>query len=468
MGGHYPTSRNFHGSFTRDPNTSFRVPSGIAVVPRNRPGFFTPVPGPVKPATFDPATWSGMPDDPWDVPYGKQPYTRNGTFPNPWRPRKVPFGKRGPKVFPSPLGFPKLTRFMPVIGAGLGVATWWFYKPSNPADALTAAGYQCCCGSAAGDVYYFMAPIVSWGCTSESISYCGITFQPYMGDWPAPLPAVPGGYGSRLLVGKKYDGSVENPGPADRCTWVGHWVRPHIPGNDTLPPVEIGPPITIPMVPYLRPLDPNFEWPLVPYVPVPVPRPVWGNDPTRPKQPSYPPKTTGGNTYPPSKVITYPRPAPRPNPYFEFKKVGDPHRPVRPDPRREDENKYTISKRGPFAALATGLLWAASKAYNGITETVDLVAAIYSALPSEVIAQHPNNLTDSQKLPFMLGAIWQHRAQIDMAEALTNIAANAIEDAAWGRYFKTLNQVRRNSGTDVEGFDRTLGEINEVFRELYG
>lgn len=419
-----------------------------------------------KPTGWDsPTYWPDNDNRPRVKPHTRPP----GVFPKGVPIGRKPFGRKPGIVYsPSfPRSFPRLG---PWAGLGIAAAGWILYKPADMAAALEAAGYMKCCGSGGGDVYTFTAPIVSWGCSSEGFERCGITFQPYQGAWPAEVPSVAGGYGSRLLIGKKYGDTPENPGPTDRCTWMEHWVRPHIPGNDTLPGVPIPAPVVIPTTPdFWLPWDPNWWAPLdpTPY------NPNWPAAPPRP-YPNRPPRQWP-RTYPESETGPYPGPTTRvipegwpttttvttSNPFPEIR--VDPGRPVKPD-WPTTERKYSV-RRTPYALLATRLLQLAAGTYGGITEVVDLVSAIYSAIPAEILAKYPDGLAKKDLLPFMLGAIYANRNVIDWQEAVHNIAVNQIEDYAWGKYFKAVDDVSRN-GPYYQGFDRELGALNELFQQV--
>lgn len=397
-----------------------------------------------------------------------KPHTRPpGVFPKGPPRWKKPFGRK-PGIVYAP-GFPRsFPRFGPWAGLGIAAAGWILYKPADLTAGLTAAGYSLCCGGGGGDVFYFSGPIVSWGCGSEGWLACGTTYQPYGGVvGQDDIPAVAGGYGSRVLIGKKY---IPPAGPEDRCTWMEHWVRPHIPGNDTLPGVPAPKPVSIPVTPdYWLPWDPNWWTPLDP---TPF-NPNWPATPPRP-YPNRPPRKWP-RTYPESETGPSPVPTPTPvptgvpttttvtstSPFPEIK--IDPGRPVKP-PRPVTERKYNV-RRTPYALLATRLLQLASGTYGGITEVVDLVSAIYSAIPADILAKYPDGLAKKDLLPFMLGAIYANRNNIDWQEAVHNVAVNQIEDYAWGKYFKAVDDVSRN-GPYYQGFDRELGALNELFQQV--
>lgn len=447
MGGKYPTSRGFHGGF--EPKTgTFRPPSGVRVAPVNRPygGFFPELPNSVqqgwiwgpKPETFNP---SGVD---YDIPHGKQPYGRRH-FPDPWRPKNPPFGRKAPVAYASPLSLPRFPVWPGVAAAGLLV---WYFHPrgiSGPPGWIR-------CYDLGGPKDMQSGPVGFIGCSFQANFQAGV---PMGNTWPYD----PSWGNSPVSV--FFGPDVFPPAPGTRLNYMEQWYWPGGPQTPNLP-LEYLPPIRTPMPLEPMPLDPVNWLPLAPYTYVPTPWPVWDTPPYDPYQ--YPPIKSAGNRVP-GAVIPLPPPK---YPGFGVGPKGsfdtDGHTRGRPHKPRNYEGKYTL--KGPFAAVALRLLQAASRVYNGITETVDLLAAIYSALPADVIAREPDNIPDARVIEYMLGAIWKYRDQIDMNKAAGNILENLIEDKAWGRYFKALNDVRRTTGANVEGWDRELGQLNDLFREL--
>ena len=200
--------------------------------------------------------------------------------------------------------------------------------------------------------------------------------------------------------------------------------------------------------------DPNV-WPPfnpVPVFPIPRPWPGW--------TPKTYPRTVSG-------PVTEPVPVFEPVPDVVITPTGvfptGPHVRTKPDTKTR-EGKYAA--KGPYGLLAAQLLRLAAGTFGGITEVVDLVKAIYAALPAELIAQQPDNLAKKDLLPHMLGLIAKHYKSIDLGEAVENIAVNQVEDWAWGKYFKAVDKVSR-TGTYYQGFDRELSNLNDLFREVY-
>lgn len=457
MGGFYPTQRNFRMPFgggnpwTTFPSGTFN-PGGINVIPRSYPNWFpTNVPSGV-PSTFDPRTWSGMPNDPWDVPHGKQPWDNGGKFPNPWRPKVKPFGKKFPQTVGQGVSLDpsRWARFGPI-----GLVPFflpWFFKP---AGLVMPPGWMLCWDTGAPK-QMFSGPTTAFAdtCSTSELDYL-LSFQVPAGEVGTDTPSVIAWPGSVAF----WQGPEQAGGT--RMQYTCKWRRAGG-GPATVIPYE--PAAFAPVLPRLPSPDPNDLTPLVLFPdPFPEVGPVWTPTP-EPGTTSYPPKVVAG--YDPPGTVTTGQPTLPGLPTTVISTggvtVGPPHV---WEPPRTPESKYKAGT-SPFSILATRLLAVASGLYNGITETVDLVAAIYSALPAHIIAQHPDNLTDAQKLPFMLAMIYQYRNQIDLDEAVDNVIANAVEDAVWGRFFQAQNYVRQQTGINYEGFDRELGYLNDTFREV--
>lgn len=211
---------------------------------------------------------------------------------------------------------------------------------------------------------------------------------------------------------------------------------------------------------FWRPLDPTvYVPPTVPYIQPdppyrPWPGPDVGNDPGG--EPVTDPLTPD--------IVATPDPTPRTRRVPRTRTHTDRgHVRRRPDGRTEHEGKYSASKTG-FGRLAAILLRLAAGTYGGITEVIDLVSALYAALPDRLIAQQPD-LPRDQILAHMLGTIWANRSQLDMQEALHNVAVNAVEDWAWGKYFQAIANVSRR-GPYLEGYQRQLDQLNTEFMDV--
>lgn len=401
----------------------------------------------------------------------------------PWHPGgTINFGKRQPYKFSpwlkkAPIPWGGIGGQL-LIGGGLITFAYLKEEPDWE-GALTAAGYQKCCGSGSGDVYYFMNRIVSWGCQSESISYCGITFQPYMGDWPTGLPATPDGYGARLLIGKKYGGEdPTNPGPEDRATWVGHWVRPHIPGNDTLPPVEIPEPvekaIPLPTPTPVSPFEPLPPWSPEPWVVAPPVSPIAPWNPNPDPTPDLTPETApypfpgvvpivGGPVVIPSITLDV-------DPGTGITIGTDPHRPT--PPREPDKEKKTKPLVGKAAYAWLRALEAAGSSYM---ETDDFVSAIYKGLSWKVRrwrgrdgVWRDRDITTKSRLE----RIYSEFGQMNIMDAIKNVATQEAMDRAVGQIGNALSEAASRAGKagywkGAHGFQYGNNRKNDTWEEMY-
>lgn len=392
-------------------------------------------------------------------PYDRRPLPRVRPL-TPWRPKNPlfkpparlpkPFGRKPIGTYPSPFPsrFPRVGRwFLPL---SLLPFTMWQGSYKMP------AGWIHCWGPF-GKLESMSGPTITcWDtCSTGCIDFM-LGGQVPSGEYGDPI-VVPNWSGN--------DGAVIWFGPGvTRMTYVDKWRRPGaFPGH------------TIPFIPgvvepdFPLDADPNWWLPLVPTPWLPYPRPVWR---PKPEPRTWPRPETGPNPEP--------RPDPRTRPDSDVETEVDPRqrpherprvrhhprtRPGRPKPRVH-ENKYTSAK-GRFGALAAILLRMASRSYGGITEVVDLIASIYGALPPELLAKFPHDLADKDKLPFMLGAIWRYRDQIDYGKALHNYAVNGVEDWIWGKYFQAIDKVSRK-GPYYQGFDVGLGDLNDEFMKVAG
>lgn len=409
-----------------------------------------------------PKWWPDNDNRPRPKPYNRRP----GTFPNTPRRWRKPFGRRTGPVYPSP--FPRSGfRLGPWAGAASFAAAYLLYKPADWSSALTNAGFKLCCSIGDGDVFGY-TNLNNSGCGSGPL-LCGVSLQPFGGhtaDGPMTFPLASNPrLGARMLIGKQM------LNPPDRCTWMQHWMRPSRPSNlPAYQPLVVPGPVQVPVTPdFWLPYDPNWWTPL-------SPTPYNPNFPAAPprRYPKRPPRPTPRTwPAPESGPVTVPLPpfVPVGVPTTTTVSVGNPFpvidtgpiRPVKPTPTTT-ETKYNV-RRSPYALLATRLLQLAAGTHGGITEVVDLVTAMYSAIPADVLARYPDGLAKKDILPFMLGAIYANRNNIDWQEAVHNIAVNQIEDYAWGKYFKAVDDVSR-AGPYYQGFDRELGALNELFQQV--
>lgn len=77
---------------------------------------------------------------------------------------------------------------------------------------------------------------------------------------------------------------------------------------------------------------------------------------------------------------------------------------------------------------------ALSKLINGITEAKDLGEAVYDALPEKLRKQLiKENGGRSLTFPKKMAALYKHINEVDVGDALENIAKNQLEDFVFGK-----------------------------------
>lgn len=414
MGGKYPT------------NSARAVPIGRPV---GRPDY----PGPVH-----------RPRRPLPRVRPLNPYRPPARFPNGWKPPVKPFGRRPPINWPggtAPGRFP-LGRLTPWLTVGAFILPY-IVTPTR----VNLDGWRCC---------FDVGPVkdafklTTNACTP---SFANLGYQ------------VPTGAIADLYIGATttsiFLGQYLQPSLI-RMTHKAQYVRGTSGVVGPIPaPIKIIPPF------WLSPwweLPPYRPWDWTPISPVPyrppLHRPVWQPHPEDNPQ-VYPKPREVGNDLP----VTQPDKTPDTETVITPTKVRTRTRQHwrRPPRTRDRERKYKMSGRG-WNLLGQILLRYASRTYGGVTEVVDLLSAIYSALPDRLIAQHPD-IPKGEVIPFMLGQIYENFDQIDIGEAIYNIAANQIEDAAWGAYFRASRFVSEH-GPNYDGFDRENSELQRQLQEL--
>lgn len=278
-------------------------------------------------------------------------------------------------------------------------------------------------------------------------------------------------------------GVTSRYGLMERFNWVGpagqgspalntpSYTRPHTPRHwpnsapyhpiYALPGGPLAPapsPTPYPLQPYMPDVSPFGEpirgpipnaptdapWPAPRPVPVRTPRPiapfvwpgsppVWGpgGSPAVPVTPRLPP---GQKPLPGVGPGTGGRPVgagTAPNPHFGAVAGSNPARPSGPRDRK---------MRGSTKALAI----LAEIAHTG-TEAVDVVEALYDALPAQYRLKRS---TQTQRAR----AVAQHWDRVDVAKALNGILYNGIEDAIVGRSIARAKRFARRHGLNYSGF----------------
>lgn len=367
-------------------------------------------------------------------------------FPNRWRPPVPSFGKRFPQIIPNPLDQFKPGRF-PWGWAAAAALPILFGRGGSP--QWDAAGWRLCFNSGGGEMFSL------GGATCDPPFWDGLNFQVPAGGPGDPMVIEP--YHTSLWFGPpEFDGM--------RMVYREMWVRDSVDENgDPWPEVEYPPGdrpgVGIPAVPNVgAPANP-FEWPVfMPEAPpIPTPKPVQIADPNPIPyiRPNYPPRPW---------IEEGPVPTPRPLTTVGTPPVTTPPAVYQPPRGPTKEGKYQPNRVG-WGRIAVRLLGIGGKVYGAQTEIVDLVKAVYAALPAELIARQPD-LMPSEVLPHMLGLIARHYRQVDLQEAAYNIATNQLEDAAWGRYFGMLDKIQRSTNTSwANSFDREIGFVREALED---
>lgn len=255
-------------------------------------------------------------------------------------------------------------------------------------------------------------------------------------------------------------------GPQGRASTLSHWTR-DVPG--------VGTPVKTYIVPWRLPqLDdfPDFDlepWmdPMAPFDPMisppgsPAPRPIptpWKAIPHRrfPERPD-----TGEKTYddPPNKKEVIPRkkyrrdendpeifiapvPVARPVPFpnaehvMQFdsdvnkpKEFGRAHNPAKA-PKNVKERKIILGTQGTWAG------WA----FNIVTETGDVIDAIYNALPSKIKGRKPRTQPDKAIV------IYLHFDKLDLEDMIVGLLVNQVIDLVGGAIGGLTAQANRRLG----------------------
>lgn len=155
-----------------------------------------------------------------------------------------------------------------------------------------------------------------------------------------------------------------------------------------------------------------------------------------------------------------PVPAPKPNPDWLPDLIFDgPGKPTQsPDSSHANRPPPKRSKEPPKARL-TGMSGKVAAAAFAATEGVELIDAVWSALPPKYmargVAQFGDNYTGKLK------AIWKYAKHIDTAEALANILMNAAVDKS----FAAIHRGAANSGYAKGAFGR-MATLSSLGRGL--
>lgn len=258
-------------------------------------------------------------------------------------------------------------------------------------------------------------------------------------SWPEPVPVSPTapvspGTPQPLPEPGTEPSPVTPPAPS---VSPGSW-----PGiNDPLGPFP-GKPPWLP-IPIISPYPPPVVEPGSPLLPQPRPRPFPMPRPTTkppwwPKSPDgQPDEGTGGWPVrtPGTGTAVVLRPDSKQQP-------GARHRFERP-PKRTKEVKGRVygNPGGPVVGLI-----------NEISEFRDAMQSVYDALPLKLRQRlFVENGRRSLTLLKMSKAVYQHVSEVDVGEAVKNLAKNEIEDRFFGKLSKLRNRAAYRNGDWVTG-----------------
>ena len=141
-----------------------------------------------------------------------------------------------------------------------------------------------------------------------------------------------------------------------------------------------------------------------------------------------------------------PRPVPKPEVYHK------------PPPRGEKEKKAR-SNNGRLLLFYQ----AVKKAWHEADEYVEKVDIIYDALPGWVRNR------ERAKMPHeKIAAILRNFQHIDVSEAIYGLIENEVEDAAFGRGFRSLEQAFERMGVRGWRGDLAMQYSTDALFDLYG
>lgn len=349
----------------------------------------------------------------------------------------VPFGQKPPGelvryVLPRVPG-----RLVPFLGwALLAYDLWqlwqWWHKPNS-----MYGDWQLICYKPHSNswVSYLPAPLV--------VPYCDFA------TYASPMPETPP---KTILRGDEIEGWIGRGRVWEQWTTYDGGFQPErmtVPVEQPVPvPVLPWPAVDPWYIPIVQPVPPPLPipWPLLPgrsparQPPGPVERPERGPirelppvEPLPPPSPEVLPVPDPG--MPPVPVPTpVPTPVPSPGAVVEVEPGSPPVlQPEPPHKWRPPSGKEKERKRGLKPLDFAWFKWAAS----AITESSDLIKAVYDALPVKerrFYASRRGKWMDKDITPQdRLARIYANYDKLDMAKVVQNVIANQIEDYIIGR-----------------------------------
>ena len=287
---------------------------------------------------------------------------------------------------------------------------------------------------------------------------------------PADLVANGAPVGKRVNVQWHYDATPDWSGQVIGTRAAGYYYKTAEGANPTFTnPQRVTDPVAVPVaVPVQVPYAPPFrrvrdglpEHPL-------TTRGEPGQAPTAPPVPTVPP--TWVVEWPPAPQPGQPAPSPGAGPAPSPRPQPEPARPREPPGKGEEEKKGNIKGRaGQAFALIKG-------ATNAATEGLDLINALYKALPKEfrpgyVQLHYRDKVTGELKTYWKrrwtanqqqrAEAVAKHFDKINMEDAIRNMLNNNAEDRTYGELGRHSRNSRRGNhgGASGGGFGWQLGE----------
>lgn len=196
-----------------------------------------------------------------------------------------------------------------------------------------------------------------------------------------------------------------------------------------------------------RPIDQPLGVPRpVPYRNIPRlnPRPDWPESRSSGPSPAEErwPFRTGPGRHPTPRDLGFaePRTIPSSVPGVSVRVRPNP-RPLSPPPAKPP-GKDTKEKK-TIMNVASGSF--VGRVINAVTETKDVVDAIYDALPYSIRKKYRNNIPAQEKAKI----IYANLGKVDMQKAIENLAWNQVEDFAYGKLGKAVGKANRRIGRPV-------------------
>lgn len=405
------------------------------------------------PRTFTPGSIGTPGFNPFnDRRGGRRPNWRNFRPLTPWRPSvpmfprpdvnpKVPFGRRPPKVYPSP-SFPggQPGRWLgPAAMAAIFAAGWLFQRGGY----AMPEGWSLC--------FDFGGP--KQGMAGPTFAWCGPDFW---GNLGYQVPS--GNYGDPVQITDKFHtdfwfGPWEIGLEGQRMKYTEGWHRNLPTGAEWNGPYEIPftAPLSIPMLPLLP-----WEWPL----PAPLYNPLPIAPPIRPGSQPRPRPWPNPRPRPNSEPATLPQPALPLGIVPAVTLTPDPFRPIVPDVHiKEPPDDRTREKKKRIKGHRA-YKWGEILEYfaSNFMELDDMVSALYKAIPwkyrrwrgRDGVWRDRAYMTQQR-----LTQIYKYLGEVNINKALDfawdgihNVAMNELQDRFYGAIGNALKNRAKELGEE--------------------